>query len=251
MINLKFFIDFDGTITKTDVVDKILERFAAPEWKAIEKEWISEKIGSRECLSRQLRLVRATKEEFYDFLKTVEVDSGFVDFIACLDEWSIPAFVVSDGFDLVIREVLKRAFNGRPKLLSGLKVFCNNLEWTQDGFKVVFPENGLCEHGCASCKPHAIEKLVDKEDKIIFIGDGWSDRFAAEISDLVFAKNKLLSFCEQEKINSLSYQSFKDVQDWLERYLSTGNIEMTSKQLQWNKPAASSAGHKPPLRLLD
>ena len=37
-----FFCDFDGTVTKEDVIDRILEEFADPMWKDIERvlgEW--------------------------------------------------------------------------------------------------------------------------------------------------------------------------------------------------------------------
>ena len=57
---IKFFVDFDGTITKKDVVDMILERFADPSWKTVEKDWTEGKIGSRECLTKQLALVSAS-----------------------------------------------------------------------------------------------------------------------------------------------------------------------------------------------
>lgn len=30
--------DFDGTITRTDVIDNILQRFADPSWQAIEAQ---------------------------------------------------------------------------------------------------------------------------------------------------------------------------------------------------------------------
>ena len=52
---IKFFIDFDGTITLEDVVDRVLDRFASGEWKKVEREWVEGKIGSRECLSRSPR----------------------------------------------------------------------------------------------------------------------------------------------------------------------------------------------------
>ena len=52
--------DFDGTITRTDVIDNILQRFADPSWQAIEAQWVQGEIGSRECLSRQLSLVNAS-----------------------------------------------------------------------------------------------------------------------------------------------------------------------------------------------
>ena len=59
---IKFFIDFDGTITLEDVVDRVLDRFASGEWKKVEREWVEGKIGSRECLSRQMSLVSAKQE---------------------------------------------------------------------------------------------------------------------------------------------------------------------------------------------
>ncbi len=46
--------DFDGTITLKDSTDLLLDRFADPAWLDIEKEWLLGKIGSRECLERQL-----------------------------------------------------------------------------------------------------------------------------------------------------------------------------------------------------
>ena len=225
MANLKFFIDFDGTITQTDVVDMILERFAPEAWKAVEKEWTAGKIGSRECLSRQMALVRATKNEFKEFLKDVEIDGGFVDFMARLKELSIPAFIVSDGFDVVIEEVLKRAFQNKTKFLLGLPIFCNRLEFVSGGLEISFPAAG-CAHACANCKPGVIASLTEKEDRIIFVGDGLSDRFAAQVSYLTFAKNKLLFFCEEnKKIRFLSYSSFTDIHNWLNDYLSAGDAE--------------------------
>jgi len=223
--NLKFFIDFDGTITQNDVVDMILERFASDEWRQTEKEWASGKIGSRECLSRQLALVRTNKETFDNFLKEVKVDSGFVDFIEILNKNGIPAFVVSDGFDLVIQQVLKRTFHKNPELFSSLPVICNKLEFTPQGLRVIFATETLCEHACANCKPKAIDSLSSKDDFIVFVGDGLSDRFAARRSDLVFAKNKLISFCKENKLNFLEFGSFRDITKWLNENLSAGDAE--------------------------
>ena len=59
MRTLHFFLDFDGTIATSDVVDMVLEKFADKKWRDIEKEWQSGKIGSRECLTRQIELLKA------------------------------------------------------------------------------------------------------------------------------------------------------------------------------------------------
>ena len=73
--------DFDGTITPTDVIDNILQRFADPSWEAIEDQWLQGEIGSRECLSRQLSLVKASPAELLAYFDTVEIDPDFPDFV--------------------------------------------------------------------------------------------------------------------------------------------------------------------------
>ena len=56
-------VDFDGTVVLQDTTDLILERFADPAWRIIETAWIEGRIGSRECLSQQIDLVRASEAE--------------------------------------------------------------------------------------------------------------------------------------------------------------------------------------------
>jgi 2-hydroxy-3-keto-5-methylthiopentenyl-1-phosphate phosphatase len=46
---VRVFVDFDGTISLEDTTDVILERFADPEWRKVESEWLAGIIGSREC----------------------------------------------------------------------------------------------------------------------------------------------------------------------------------------------------------
>ena len=69
--------DFDGTITLKDSTDLLLDRFADPAWLDIEKEWLAGKIGSRECLERQLRLVQADEEDLSSLLEEIPLDPAF------------------------------------------------------------------------------------------------------------------------------------------------------------------------------
>ncbi len=215
MNDIQFFLDFDGTVTKSDVVDMILERFASNEWKTVEQEWVSGKIGSRECLTRQLALVSATKEQLMRLVTEVEVDPHFASFLKTAKKFHIPVTIVSDGFQIVIEEVLRRVFNDNPGFSMALPVFSNNLEWQHSSIKVKFPSGAVCEHHCANCKSRVIRTHRKPAEKIIFVGDGLSDRFAASASDLTFAKGKLLKFCEEKNINHKKYSSFKDIEEWL------------------------------------
>ena len=57
------FLDFDGTITRRDAVDAILEAYADPKWLTLEAEWRAGRMGSRDCLQAQMALVRATRKQ--------------------------------------------------------------------------------------------------------------------------------------------------------------------------------------------
>jgi 2,3-diketo-5-methylthio-1-phosphopentane phosphatase len=215
MAKLRFFLDFDGTIAKNDVVDLILERFGMRQWTEIEKLWLEGKIGSRECLSRQMDLVNATQEEFKALVDEVEVDPYFADFLATAKSLDVPVTIVSDGFDVVISRILKRTLANAPELLRDLPVYSNGLKRTATGYKAHFPEGPLCEHACANCKVRVIREAAGKDERVVFVGDGMSDRFAAQTAHVTFAKNKLLKFCRDKEIRHIPYTNFRDVEAWL------------------------------------
>jgi 2-hydroxy-3-keto-5-methylthiopentenyl-1-phosphate phosphatase len=75
------FCDFDGTITMEDVIDRFLEVFASEEYIRIEQLWQEGKIGSKECLSRQMKTVRRINElELRRFLDGIKIDPYFREF---------------------------------------------------------------------------------------------------------------------------------------------------------------------------
>jgi len=73
--------DFDGTITRTDVAEAILEEFAPASWWDIEDLHRSRKIGTRESMVRQFALLHAKQADLIRFVdEHVEVDETFRDF---------------------------------------------------------------------------------------------------------------------------------------------------------------------------
>lgn len=215
MNQLEIFVDFDGTVTRDDVVDMILSRFADPSWLDVEKEWHEGRIGSRECLRKQFDLVKTDPAAFEALLAEVRVDPGFVQFLKTAKKFSVPVAIVSDGFDLVIQHVLQRELAKEPQLLEGLEIFCNKLYWQEGKLKTLFPQNPPCKHGCATCKEYVILDRSNPHGYIVFVGDGLSDRYAAKISSLTFAKNKLLALCKKENYNFKPYASFHDIEEWI------------------------------------
>src|SRR5580692_5093026 len=87
------FSDFDGTITQHDVTDQILTELAHPSWREIEREWMLDTIGSRECLERQIALVDAPLAEVHAVIDAVPLDPGFVAFCKFARKQRIPMHI--------------------------------------------------------------------------------------------------------------------------------------------------------------
>jgi len=118
---MQAFCDFDGTISKDDVTDLILERFALPQWRDIEEEWVEGHITSAECMRRQMALVRTTLRDLDELLDGVEIDPGFASFKSFCDANDIRLTIVSDGVDYFIKRLLTK------RGMSGIEVIANTL----------------------------------------------------------------------------------------------------------------------------
>lgn len=204
---MQVFCDFDGTISKEDVTDRVLERFALPEWHEIEDQWTQGKITSAQCMERQIRLIEATREELDAFLVTVAIDSAFVAFKEFCDRKGLSLTIISDGVDYFIRRVLVR--HG----LSGIPIVANRLVCGADvgkpRFDLDFPFlSAACVAGSGVCKCG----VVSRSGEHIYVGDGRSDFCVSNEAMLVFAKAKLADYCHAQRIPFIPYASFADVQ---------------------------------------
>src|ERR1700733_3670212 len=102
-------LDFDGTISQTDVLDELIAQYAEDEsWQDIESRWQAGKIGSRECLLREFALLRVTALELDRFLDRIELDPGVERLLRLLERHGVPVAILSDGVDLFIRKLLCR-----------------------------------------------------------------------------------------------------------------------------------------------
>ena len=214
------FCDFDGTITQLDATDQILTQLAHPSWREIEREWMLGLIGSRECLERQIALVDAPVEELHAVIDAVAIDREFKAFCKFARKKRLPLYILSDGFDYVVRRILKGAGVDRH-FRSGSNLFASALRVEGSRLTPSFPHSPEpCAHGCATCKAALIGRLREGRQPVIFIGDGMSDRFAVEVADVVFAKRHLLAYCRESGIACHPFETFKDVQVILEKLLA-------------------------------
>jgi 2,3-diketo-5-methylthio-1-phosphopentane phosphatase len=207
--DIHVFCDFDGTISDRDVTDALLEAFALPQWRDIEALWRAGAMGSRECMRRQVELLRCSRREMDRLLDAMAIDPAFPDFLAACREANIPVTVLSDGIDYAIRRVLHN--HG----LNDLPVYANRLRLrAEGGFGLDSPHaDPACPAQSGTCKCALMRGLARPGTEAVLVGDGSSDFCAAETAaDFVLAKDSLLRRCRALGLPHAPYATFRDVQ---------------------------------------
>ena len=203
---LAIYCDFDGTITVRDSVDFLLEHVAGDGWELIEKAWERGEIGSRECMDRQVALFEGGWPAIEKVLAKIEIDPSFKAFAKWCQDRQIEFNVVSDGIDRTIEFILRR------EGIVVSTVAANHLVEEGNSLCLEFPfksEDKSCASGVCKCK--ILEKNAGRL-KRVFIGDGRSDFCCAGKSDILFAKHKLATYCQESGISFIPFQSFDDIQ---------------------------------------
>ena len=206
-------VDFDGTISRQDTTDQILTRFAEPQWQVIEEDWLAGRIGSRECMQRQIELLSVSPAELAAFVDEIEIDWGFSSFVRLCGRHDIPVTVVSDGLDRTIHAVLTRVGLGH------LRVVANHLSYVgADRWSLSSPHaapTGTCTSGTCKCAiAHAMHRPLT-----LLVGDGKSDHCVAGEADLVFAKKGLIAHCREHGLPHRPFTDFSEATSLLEDLL--------------------------------
>ena len=204
----KVFIDFDGTITKTDVGEAMFLQFGSPQRaREIIELWINKEITSIQTWTMLCDTVKNLDLEKFDaFLDSIEIDESFKSFIQYCEANKIETFILSDGLDYYINKILSR------ENLSRIPTYTNGLTFGKNN-KLIPHFNHTDEEciKCANCKRNHIISNSSDLDYTIYIGDGWSDTCPAQYCDFIFAKNSLLKFCEKNRISFFPFKSFNEI----------------------------------------
>ena len=206
--SMTVFCDFDGTITTRDAVNELLAALADPAWAVLEAEWTQGRLGSRDCLARQIPLIRGGWPAMERVLQTVTVDPTLAGFAAWCVAHAVPLIVVSDGLDRIIEWILAR------ERIRVDAIWANHLVIAEDGaLSVTFPHpprDRDCHAGLCKC-----QVLADVPSRRVVIGDGLSDLCWASQADDCFAKGRLLASCRAQHIACEPFEDFTTIQDRL------------------------------------
>ena len=104
--------------------------------------------------------------------------------------------ILSSGFLELIEPVLER--EGVE-----LEVHANGLDVRPDGWRAVWRDDAQCPECGEACKRGGLPR----NGRVLYVGDGYSDRCAALAADRVFARDGLARYLDAEGV---AYEPFTD-----------------------------------------
>ena len=218
---LQVLLDFDGTLVEPNVAILLVEKFC-PDGPTLAHEVDEQlhrgEITLRQAWARQVALLPPDRiPEMVDFaVANTPFRGGARELLALLEAHAVPTTIVSGGLDFYIHPILAQAGIRLP-------VLCDGME--KDAFgalQATHPYGHPTCRLCGICKAQIVRRFAGPAVRTVFIGDGSTDRYAAEVADLVFARRRLKSYCERAGIPYVPFEEFGPVTAQFHRWLDAG-----------------------------
>jgi 2-hydroxy-3-keto-5-methylthiopentenyl-1-phosphate phosphatase len=198
-------VDFDGTVTESDLLDTIARDFGDREvYAEVDQGLDHGRLTLREVITREFEPVRTPLEQVVEWeLENVRVRPGFREFVQLAHDRGWRVVIVSSGFHELIEPILAR---------EGVEVelHANRVEPRPDGWRVQWVYDATCDSCGESCKRSIVQELAG-DGELVYVGDGYSDRCAAEASDRVFATRQLADYLDEQGVQYERFDDFHDV----------------------------------------
>jgi 2-hydroxy-3-keto-5-methylthiopentenyl-1-phosphate phosphatase len=208
-LSLALVVDFDGTITEEDLLQDLSARFGDPAVvRELDRALVEGRITLRQEITREFRPVKAPLSDVIPYvLEHSRVRAGFRELVEEVRHDGGRVLVLSSGFEELIRPVLER---------EGVEVddvLANRLDPRPDGWRVLWRDEAICAECGQACKRAA----VPAEGDVVYIGDGYSDRCAAQAADRVFATKGLARYLDSVGAPYEPFEDFFDIAAALRR----------------------------------
>lgn len=210
-VKLAYVVDFDGTVTRKDITSILAKTYAGQAASEVYRLYREGKIGMRRWLEEMVRHFPGDYEQMLALaLAAADFKPGFAQFLIFAHESGSPVYIASDGFGFYIEPILER--QGLLEYISG--IYCNSLVIGSNGSVAIETPHGnpTCDI-CGNCKAMHVVKLKEKGFRVVYIGNGFNDRYGASHADFIFARagDRLAEYCAANNIPFVPFADFYDI----------------------------------------
>lgn len=198
-------VDFDGTITEDDVGVVLLKRYSTTDWQRIEARFAAGELDIVQNMQEQFSHVPHDGATLARYARSViTIRPGWEDLLRSCRERGVYMAVVSGGLDFYVEALL-------PPSDPPVEVHCLLTEYSPSGWRVFAPVRNPTGSEPTEFKQAIVNRYRERYRHIWFIGNGVSDRGAAQVADKVWAVEPLLSYCRDHGIEAVPFETFTDV----------------------------------------
>ena len=198
--------DFDGTITTNNVLNSLYEKFAAPSYRETLERWNRGEISTMEEIETVFATISASRVEMESFLDTVELDPGFPSILKYCLEAGIKFVIVSDGLVWYIEYIMRH-----QEIQEVEEVYACEIHFDQGGYRFSYPWFDPSTPMRSVSKSTIVRDYQSRGYKVVFIGDGVSDFEAAQVADIVYARDVLLDYTKDHGIQAREFSDMGDI----------------------------------------
>jgi 2-hydroxy-3-keto-5-methylthiopentenyl-1-phosphate phosphatase len=225
---VSFLIDFDGTISPTDISDAILARHArGTEWKERDLRYDAGLIGSRDLLAWDATLLPDDEALLSKTATEQALDPTFTAFVEAARRWDAAIEVVSDGFGWYVSSALSRLGLDDLPVASAETMFGTGIGHPA----ISFPAGHPACFVCGTCKRERVREHHRRGNVVVFIGDGMSDRYGAAHAEVIFAKGRLARLCDEEGWPYAPWTTFAEISRWTDEAFASGTLPSSKADL--------------------
>jgi 2-hydroxy-3-keto-5-methylthiopentenyl-1-phosphate phosphatase len=193
---MQLVVDWDGTVTVRDTLLMVIERFGDP---SIEEELdaalAAGRMTHRAVMETEFASVRARLGDVVDYVvESARIRPGFAEVAQRFEP-----LILSSSFHETIEPVLER---------EGVvaRVRANRVDARPEGWRIRWESDSDCATCGAPCKRGSLPA-----GRVVYVGDGYSDRCAALAAQRVFARDSLAVYLEERRVPFEPFETFFDV----------------------------------------
>ena len=209
-------LDFDDTASSVNGA-RILLRELGVDWtrREIRERFDSGETTFKRYQEEEFDALTASVAEIKNLASDmIPMREGLSELIDAAKAGGHQLVVASAGLDIYIKPALHAAGLEDVDVIS-VSTTTDEESDSISGY-VYPPSESRCTEAWAVCKCYPMRDALRQQDEVVFVGDGrMADTCAAQTADTVFARSRLLAYCQSEGIEATAFDGLEPVAEYI------------------------------------